>query len=480
VAHDREREERPSAEPAPVRRTPEQRSALQPLPAGREAELLRLQLAAGNRAVTSLIQRQAQPEGDGLAAALGLGNLRLDNLGLGGLGLGNLGLGDLARLFEGIGARAPSPALLQLDLLARAGTPVRVPTPEGLAGKQAWAVTVSVEQAVRLAQLGGVALPKSQLSGGEGRPPIESVTLIYTNDGAGPFPNIGGGADQELTASVHVRFNFANEGRGWSSAGYNFEIWTPLKGGPPTPLPGYEPGRYPGQPGPESGGYKGLVYADFAYRISGSGKRDLTLLTKLGANSTWLGEEVQSNWVHRPLEIALFDWKHEPTEPYGALGLRARTVLDLIEDKSVTDAEFQLRLTLSSQALGGTHDVEAGGAASLSLRSGFVRLGGPARGALELRFGADGRGLARYNDQGGARAGLEAGISNEVRVHLRDVDLPWLPPFDATLFAGGRSQQSTLPEGRAPAGEDRPGATGAWFGPGSKTQGWIGVEIPLR
>jgi hypothetical protein len=88
--------------------------------------------------------------------------------------------------------------------------------------------------------------------------------------------------------------------------------------------------------------------------------------------------------------------------------------------------------------------------------------------------------VVRYNDQVAARAGLEAAISNEIRVHLRDVDLPWVPPFDAILFAGGRSQQSTLPESRTSPGEDRPGGTGAWFGPGSKTQGSVGIEIPLR
>jgi hypothetical protein len=369
----------------------------------------------------------------------------------------------------------PSLAAAELSRLARATTPTKVPMPVGMHGRQAWAIDVQVDAAARLLYLAGGTPPRT-----EGRPEVHSVTVIYTNDGRGPFPNIGGGADQEMTASVHVRFNFSNEKTGWTAAGYNFEIWTPLKGGSPVPLPGDAPGVYPGQPGPETGGYKGLVYADFAYRISGTGARDLTVLTKLGANSTWLGDQAQSNWVHEPLGIAKFDWKQEPTEPYAALGLRAQSILDLVADESVTDSEFRMRLTLSSQASAGTHDVEAGGGATLSMRSGLIRLGGLGRAAVELRFGADGRGLARYNDQGGLRAGLEVGVSNEVRLHLRDVDLPWVPEFDAMVFAGGRSQQSTLPEGRAPAGEDRPGATGAWLGPGSKTQGWIGVEIPLR
>ncbi|WP_322755333.1 hypothetical protein [Frankia sp. Cas3] len=369
----------------------------------------------------------------------------------------------------------PLAALAQLDRLARADTPRKVPMPEGMMGKQAWEITASAEQAFHLADLADTTLSGSQVI-----PSVESVTIIYTNDGRGPFPNIGGGADQELTVSAHVRVNFVNTGRGWVSGGYNLEIWTPLKGGPPKRLLGYGPGLYPGQPGPGTGGYKGLVYADFDYRIAGNGTRNITLLTRLGVNSTWLGEEIQSNWVHRSLGIALFDWKQEPTEPYASLGLRARTMLDLIEDRSLSDAEFRLRLTLSSQAVGGTHDTEVGGTATLSVRSGFVHLVGPMRAAFEFRIGADGRGIVRYNDQGGVRAGVEAGVSTEVGIHLRDVNLPWLPVFDATLFAGSRSQQSTLPEGRAPAGEDRPGVTGAWLGPGSKTQGRIGVEIPLR
>jgi hypothetical protein len=371
--------------------------------------------------------------------------------------------------------RRPPLVLVELDALAHLGRPRQVPVPSGMSGRSAWAIEVTIEQAIRLAALGNTTLPAR-----DGGPPVRSVTVVYTNDGRGPFPNIGGGADQEMTASVQVRLDFANEGEGWTSGGYNLEIWTPTKGGPARPIPGYEPGMYPGLPGPDAGGYRGLVYADFAYRLSGTGRGELTLLTRMGANSTALGEEIQSNWVHRPLDIALFDWKQEPTEPYAALGLRARTIHDLVRDDSATDSDLRLRLTLSTHALAGTHDTEAGGSATLSLRSGFVRIGRSPQVAAELRFGVDGRGIARYNDQGGERVGLEAAVSNEVRVHLRDVDLPWLPAFDAIVFAGARSQQSTLPEGRTVPGEDRPGATGAWLGPGSKTQGHLGIEIPIR
>ncbi|HEU4422002.1 MAG TPA: hypothetical protein VFR67_05605 [Pilimelia sp.] len=436
--------ERTARDCAPAHRAPHPVAspAQSARPAAWQAEFLELQRLAGNAATAALIQRQPDPAPPPASPGL-----------------------------------LASPALLHLDRLARAGRPTPVPVPAGLPGARAWAVPVTLDGAQRLAGLAGVALPAEQVTGPQA-PKVASVTAIYTNDGAGPFPNIGGGADHELTAGAHLRFDFANAGPGWASGGYNLEIWTPQKGGPASPLPGYAPGRYPGQPGPETGGYKGLFYADFAYRVTGTSSRELTLLTKLGANSTWLGEQVQSNLVHRPLGIALFDWKHEPTEAYGALGLRARTLLDLIDSGSVSDAEFRIRLTLSSHAMGGTHDAEAGGSAMLSVRSGFVRLGGLARAGVEFRFGADGRGLARYNDQGGTRAGLEAGVSNEIRIHLREADVPWLPEF--SIFAGGRAHRSTLPESGASAGEDRPSATGATLGPGSKAQGWIGVEIPLR
>jgi hypothetical protein len=353
------------------------------------------------------------------------------------------------------------PALRALDALARSRDRRSVPVPEGMTGSHASAIEATLEEATNLARLAGHQLHL------EIAPAVKSTTIIYTNDGSG-FPNVGGGSDQGLTASVHIRVNYDNDGIGWTSAGLNFEIWTPVKGGPPVPLPGYAPGVYPGGQGRDSGGFKAPGYADFEYRVSRNGPGELLLLSQLGANSTVAGDWAQSDLVHKPGNLPLHRWTHEPLEPFAAFGVKARTLLDLVEDTSLDQARLRLRLTLTGQGSVGTHGSEAGGAAMLTVRSCYVRLLGTG-GALEVRVGADGRGLARYNDQRPERVGAEVALTSEVLVHLGPV----------SVSMGARSLQSTLPEDRPPPGEDRAGWAGAWLGPGSKTQGWLTLSLPL-
>ena len=132
---------------------------------------------------------------------------------------------------------------------------------------------------------------------------------------------------------------------------------------------------------------------------------------------------------------------------------------------------------MSAEAAAGTHDAHAGGAATLSIRSGYLRLG-RARGSLEFRIGADGRGQVRYNDQGATRAGLEAGLSNEFRLNLQDVPIPTRLGRTDTTSCRGRSQQSTLPEGAGGGGRE---GSPVWHrrvaGTGSKAQGYLGIEF---
>jgi hypothetical protein len=448
-------------------------------PTSAQAALLNLGRSAGNRAVTGLIQRQVA--GAPLTASKAKPNL------------GNHQLDAPASLDEiQARARGPGPAFEYLEHLAKWGAPRKVPKPAGMSGVQAWAIDLKPDQARQLAKAGNVRLEHRGKKDVLAHPDIRSITAIYTNDGRSPFPNIGGGSDQELTAGVRVEVKFDNDAKGWKSGSYNFEIWTPLKGGAPEEHPGNPKGQYPSPAGRDSGGYKSPIFAELIYSITGAGSSELMLVTRAGANHLAMGEFGQNRLVHSTLGIPWFDWETKPAELYAALGLRGSTELwRWASNANLEEALFKFSLTGTAEAIAGTHESQMGAGLMLKVESAVFKIGSSTKVSVEINVGEDGRVEARYRDFGGSRAGLEGGGTIEGRIHLRDVrlgdlDIPVfdqllekVPDFDASIIIGGHSKQSTFAESQTVAGEDRPTLTGAWAGPGSKGQGWFGIEVPF-
>jgi hypothetical protein len=446
-------------------------------PTSSPASLLDLGRSAGNRAVTGLIQRQAA------AAPLTAPKAKPN--------LGNQRLDAPASLDE-IEARAHrnGPAFGYLVLLAKRNAPRKVPMPAGMHGVQAWAIDVMADEARELVKIGNVRLEQNGKKEVLTYPGIRSITAIYTNDGRSPFPNIGGGSDQERTAGVRVEVKFDNDGKGWKSGSYNFEIWTPLKGGEPKPHPGSPAGQYPSPAGPDSGGYKSPIFAELIYSLTGSGSSELMLVTRAGANHLAIGEFAQNQLVHSTLGIPWFGWETKPAELYAALGVRASTELwKWSSDANLEKAVIRLTLAGTAEAIAGSHETQATAGLMLKATTAFFKFGSRSKLSGEVNVGADGRVEARYRDFGGLRAGLEAGTTVEARINLRDVrlgdlDIPVfdrvlekVPEFSGSIIFGGHSKQSTFAESRTVAGEDRPTFTGAWAGPGSKGEGSVAIEV---
>lgn len=332
------------------------------------------------------------------------------------------------------------------------------------------------KDAAELLALTGTSLEQSQkdATGAKNEPPpLKGIELIYTNDGTGIFPNFGGGSDQGLTASVALQYHYDNKELGLTRAGKNLQIWTPQKGGAPID------GVYPGG----EGGYKGLLFADFEYRVKKSGASEVLLLTEIGINGEELGNLVQSEIVHKPLGIPLFKWSEKSAEFYGSLGAKAQTFEDLFSHENFAGGTMRLRLIMSADAKVGTHGSSGGSDVKLVLTSGHFKLKGVG-GSAEISVGAGGHLVARYRDRGGTRAGVEGTISNEFKLNIDQIG-PVLGkdaflPGSLGLSLGGRSTKGTLGESLTPAGEDNPAATGAWAGPGSHSEGIVKLTWEVR
>lgn len=358
--------------------------------------------------------------------------------------------------------------------LARRHEPERTEMPPDLSGAAAFTVgPLGSNEAARLLSLTGTSPEEAQrralaLDPEMQAPPLRSVELVYTNDGTGIFPNFGGGSDHGLTAGAAVRFHYENDELGLVEAGHNLEIWTPQKGGEAIG------GEYPGGPG----GYKGLYFVDFDYRIAQSGQTSVHLLTELGTNSEFLGELVQSRIVHEPLGIPLFQWGDKPAEFYGSGGARVATIQDLVDQEGFVGGNLRVRLLLDAEAMAGTHESSAGAGARLQLRAGRLGVDG-LRGSLRLSVGAEGSVVGRYRDRGGNRAGLEGTVTNEVGLSLDEVGEVLGPggvvPGSIGVSLGGRSTRGTLPSSQAGPDEDQPATSGAWAGPGSRSEGIVKV-----
>ena len=217
------------------------------------------------------------------------------------------------------------------------------------------------------------------------------------------------------------------------------------------------------------------------------------LVTRAGANHLAMGEFGQNRLVHSTLGIAWFNWETKPAELYAALGLRgSRELWQWASNASLEEALITFTLTGTAEAIAGTHESQMGAEMMLNVKTAFFKVGSSSKASLEINVGMDGRVEARYRDFGGSRAGFEGGGTIEARTNLRnvrlgDLDVPVfdrllekVPDFDASIIVGGHSKQSTFAESQTVAGEDRPTLTGAWAGPGSKGQGWFGIEIPFN